>query len=426
MKARGSSPFLLWLIWVIWLPFVIPNIIGLFQSHPPLARLIVTLVAVALFFALYLWVTWRNVQRLFGASPPTGRWQASPWLPIAILCALSITIVLLYKGLGTPFIFTSAYIAGRLPTMRAVQAVIALALLVLVLGSLNNPNWSDLGQGIVLIVVVGIVTISMVRSVTTGRELRVAREEIARLAVMTERLRIARDLHDLLGHNLSLIALKSELAGRLLSVSPERAAVEIGDVEQVARTTLEEVREAVGNYRQPTLLSELNGAQEMLAAAGIVYHYEGDESIMDALPTAIEAVLAWTVREGVTNVIRHSRAHQCTIRVKRERQAVCVEVIDDGVGVPPVSTAQQRVASPTGGPGNGGNGLRGLAERVAALGGQCEAGSRAGGGFLLTVSVPLVQKNRDAQTPGAAASRAQRVPVVPEHTDRNGERSEQL
>jgi two-component system sensor histidine kinase DesK len=311
--------------------------------------------------------------------------------------------------------------------MRAVQAVVALTLLVLVLGSLNDPNWSDLGQGIVLIAVVGIVTISMVRSVSTGRELRVAREEIARLAVMTERLRIARDLHDLLGHNLSLIALKSELAGRLLDVSPERAAVEIGDVEQVARTTLQEVREAVGNYRQPTLSSELHGAEEILAAAGIAYRYEGDESIMDTLPTAIEAVLAWTVREGVTNVIRHSRAHQCIIRVTREKQTICVEVIDDGVGVPPLPAAQPRGVSSTGGLGNGGNGLRGLAERVAALGGLCEAGSRNGGGFLLTVSLPLAQKYHDAQAPGAAsASRAQRVPVAPEHAGRNGERSEQL
>ena len=146
---------------------------------------------------------------------------------------------------------------------------------------------------------------------------------------------------------------------------------------------------------------------------------------MDALPTAIEAVLAWTVREGVTNVIRHSRAHQCTIRVKREGQAVCVEVIDDGVGVPLASVAQPKITISTGAPGNGGNGLRGLAERVAALGGQCEAGSRVGGGFLLTVSLPLAQKNHHTQTPAATASLPLRVPVAPEHSDSIGERSEQ-
>ena len=377
----GLSPFLLWLIWVIWLPFAMSDIIGFFQSHPPLVRLIATLAAVALFFAVYIWATWQNVQRLVGTAVPTGSWQASPWLPIAVLVALSIVIVILYKGIGTPFIFTSAYMAGRLPTVRAIQAVVALALLIAAFG-FRDPNWSYLAQGIVIVLVVGLVTISMVRAITTGRELRVAREEIARLAVMTERLRIARDLHDLLGHNLSLIALKSELAGRLISVAPERATVEIGDVERVARTTLQEVREAVSAYRQPTLSSELHAAHEILFAAGIAYRYEGNESVMGTLPTAVETLLSWAVREGVTNVIRHSRARQCTVRMQRESHSACVEVIDDGVARP------QDAAS------RGGNGLRGLAERVEALGGNFEAGPRVGGGYRLAVSVPVVQAER--------------------------------
>ncbi len=204
---------------------------------------------------------------------------------------------------------------------------------------------------------------------------------------MTERLRIARDLHDLLGHNLSLIALKSELAGRLIGVAPERATVEIGDVERVARTTLQEVREAVSAYRQPTLSSELHAAREILFAAGIAHRYEGNESIMGTLPTAVETLLSWAVREGVTNVIRHSRARQCTVRMKRESHAACVEVIDDGV-------ARPQDAASSGSNGNGGNGLRGLAERVEALSGNFEAGPRVGGGYRLAVSVPVVQSER--------------------------------
>ena len=236
---------------------------------------------------------------------------------------------------------------------------------------------------------------------------RAAREEVARLAVMTERLRIARDLHDLLGHNLSLIVLKSELARRLVGVSPERAVVEISDVEQVTRSTLQEVREAVGNYRQPTLSNELHGAQEILAAAGIAYRYESDESNesdessqsdLETFPTAIEAALAWAIREGVTNVIRHSLAHQCTIRVTRDMYDAHVEVLDDGAGDALVSATQPKDAVPAngtnnGGTGsNGGNGLRGLAERVETLGGHFQAGPRAGGGFCLAVSVPLAQR----------------------------------
>lgn len=138
---------------------------------------------------------------------------------------------------------------------------------------------------------------------------------------------MARDLHDLLGHTLSLSTLKSELAGRLVESEPARAAAEIQAVERVARQTLREVREAVVGYRQPQLASEMDGARQLLEAAGIacqIKHTSG------SLPPAADAVLAWTVREGVTNVIRHSRTHHCTIRVLCAGASVCTEVVDDG------------------------------------------------------------------------------------------------
>ena len=380
------APYFVWVIWIIWMPFIIPDIIKLFQSHPSMLRLIATLVAVAFFFAVYLWATWRNVQRLVSSSSLTEHTGISQWLLIAVLFIISVAIVQLDNSLGTPFIFTSAYIGGRLPTVRAAQSVILLALLVLVLGSLNaHPDWSYLGQGAILIAGVGIVTICIVRTITTGRELQLAREEIARLAVTAERLRIARDLHDLLGHNLSLITLKSELAGRLISVAPERAANEIGDVEHVARTTLQEVREAVGNYRQSTLANELLAAQQILMAAGIVYTCEENEDIQGTLPPVIEAVLSWTVREGVTNVIRHSRARHCTVRVTRDTHDAHVEVIDDGTKTSVLPAAHIVKTAST-----ASNGLRGLTERIAALGGRCEAQAQERGGFRLAVSVPLV------------------------------------
>ncbi|MDQ2902431.1 MAG: sensor histidine kinase [Chloroflexota bacterium] len=429
VSPSGSrSPYLLWLVWIIWLPFFVPPIGSLILAHPPLPRLMFLLMGVALFVGLYLWATWRNAQRLSGISSSPGRTGASSWLLIAGFLALSAVLALLVHGMSRgsellePFIFTTAYVAGRLPTVRAGQVVLALTLLTAAGSWLLGLSWLVFMPGIVYIAVVGAVVISITRLVTTGQELRAAREEIARLAVMTERLRIARDLHDLLGHNLSLIALKSELARRLMAVAPERAAVEIGDVEKVARTTLQEVREAVGSYRQPTLASQLHGAQEILAAAGMGYRYEGDESIMDTLPTAIEAILAWTVREGVTNVIRHSHAHQCTICVARARQDVCVEVIDDGAGSVPLSALQPNAAA-----GSGGNGLRGLAERVAALGGHCEAGPGADGGFRLAVSVPLVQRNHAVEmTRTGVTPPAPRGQVAPAgRSDSAGERDGQ-
>jgi two-component system sensor histidine kinase DesK len=277
---------------------------------------------------------------------------------------------------------------------KAVAVGIVFMLLAVIVSRFAGLTLVDLVQAIVFIPAVIFIVKSVLWSITTSWELTAARKEIARLAVTTERLRIARDLHDLLGHNLSLIALKSELARRLVGVSPERAVIEIGDVEQVARTTLQEVREAVANYRQPTLLNELQGAQEILTAAGITYSYEDAKNNGDTLPTSVEAVLAWTVREGVTNVIKHSRAHSCTIRMAHTKQLASVEVIDDGIAIP---QPQDKGATNVNNNG-GGNGLKGLAERVATLGGQFDAKSRIDGGFRLAVSVPVVQKVRTTGT----------------------------
>jgi two-component system sensor histidine kinase DesK len=330
---------------------------------------------------------------------------------------LSLVIVLLggneWQGL---IFFTCGYVGGSLSVRWTIFTATMLALLATGIGWLNGYGLPDLVQTIVFVPAIILITRIVMLSITTSWQLNDARKEIAHLAVETERLRIARDLHDLLGHSLSLIALKSELAKRLVNVAPERATVEISDVESVARTTLQEVREAVSAFRQPTLKSELSAAQQILAAAGIVYHFEGDESMIDALPTTIEAVLSWTVREGVTNVIRHSHAHQCTIHVTRNTDEIGIEVLDDGVGFTSVDSA-----------GTKGNGLRGLTERVEQLGGRCEAFPREGGGFLLAVSLPLTQQRHDVISPGTiTATLMQQVPVDPPvGLDSAIERSEQ-
>jgi two-component system sensor histidine kinase DesK len=207
-------------------------------------------------------------------------------------------------------------------------------------------------------------------------QLHAARAALARQAVDRERLRFARDLHDLLGHSLSLVILKSELAGRLLPASPARAAVEIADVERTARESLRQVREAVAGYRQPVLERELAAARELLAAAGIGHRVEDSAG---PLPAALDGLLAWAVREGVTNVIRHSRARVCEIRVDRSRGAVRLVVADDGGGAAEAST-------------NGGHGLTGLAERAAAHGARIEAAPRPEGGFRLLVSAPAPEE----------------------------------
>jgi two-component system sensor histidine kinase DesK len=399
--GKKRSPYLLWSIWVIWLPFFVPALLSFFQSHPSLPRLIISLAGAALFVFTYLWGTLRNAQRLISLTETSPRFSWQAWLTVALLTALSLSLTVNNGSVwGSLFIFTAAYAAGRLPTFQAALALLVLEAITLSGVLFGHLHWSDIASGLVLIAMVGIVVIGVVRSIATDRELRLAREEIARLAVTTERLRIARDLHDLLGHNLSLIALKSELAGRLLSVAPERAATEISDVEQVARSTLEEVREAVSNYRQPTLANELHAASEILAAAGIAYRYQGEESTDEALPASLEALLSWTVREGVTNVIRHSRARHCIIRATRTRQQAGIEILDDGTGILDQESASHK--------SYGGNGLRGLKERAMALGGQCETGLRATGGFRLAVSVPLTpgKSQESDEAPGQSVTRS--------------------
>jgi len=233
-------------------------------------------------------------------------------------------------------------------------------------------------------------------------ELQEARAELASMAVAEERERFARDLHDLLGHSLSVIALKAELAGRLLADGPPDAANEVAELEQVARTALREVREAVSGYRQPTLEGELAGARMALSAAGI--EAEVEEARV-ALDPAVEAVLAWAVREGATNVIRHSGAHRCTFKISVSLTDAMVEVIDDGRGarlpsyapVPSYAGVASGSRVATGGDdrGNfrsvGGHGLEGLAERAELLNGRTESGPLPDGGYRLAVTVPVAR-----------------------------------
>jgi two-component system sensor histidine kinase DesK len=201
--------------------------------------------------------------------------------------------------------------------------------------------------------------------------LRESRRERARLAVADERDRIARDLHDLVGHSLSVIAVKTELARRLVAMDPRQAEKELADIDTVVRRALSEVRQAVTNYRQPTLAGELASAQRAAASAGIDCRVESPDSW--SLPAPVDGALAWTVREGVTNVLRHSRATHCTIELSLVDCVAEVAITDDGVG--PSESGR-------------GYGLIGLTERAEALGGSLTSGPSGPTGFCVRVRVP--------------------------------------
>ena len=215
---------------------------------------------------------------------------------------------------------------------------------------------------------------------------------MAQLAASEERLRLARDMHDLTGQSLSVITLKSELAARLLSRlpgSPERDRVhdEIEQVAAVSRQTLHDIREAISGYRRPTLAVEIITARAALVSAGIAV--EDDPGLILASGTFdpdAEAALAWCLREAVTNVVRHSGAKHCRISLTSQQDSVTLVVSDDGGGhVPPAGRRTPGRRRPAAAAGTG---LRGMSERLSAAGGSLELRPDARPGFCLTATVP--------------------------------------
>lgn len=383
LVASSGISFQLWRLYQhFWLVCLLFPIVSLVQASLTPARLFLALAALVFFAASYTWLMWPHP-----ASSEARKRSQSPtsFILLAVLVALVLVLCLLYgSAFLWLFIGLSAIAGMMLPMGKAFIAVVMFTLLPLVIsmgtsGGTARVDWLQIIPLMLLVRGIGVDMIGVARLSGAIRELQAAREELARVAVREERQRLSRDLHDLLGHALSMITLKSELAGRLVEQEPARAAQEIREVERVARLTLREVREAVAGYRQPRLESELNGARQILSAAGILCHVERSTGELDP---STDAVLAWTVREGVTNVIRHSRAHNCFIRITHQNSSVCAEVMNDGSRRQPLEEVKARTSS----------GLSGLGERVNSQGGCMEAGplqETSNEGFRLWVELPI-------------------------------------
>ncbi|MEV4503732.1 sensor histidine kinase [Streptomyces klenkii] len=220
-------------------------------------------------------------------------------------------------------------------------------------------------------------------------ELEEARETQARLAVAEERLRFGRDLHDVLGRNLAVIALKSELAVQLARRGSPAAVDQMTEVQRMAQDSQREVREVVRGYREADLHTELVGARGVLSAADIECRI--DDTVGKALPPAVQSVLAWVVREGTTNVLRHADAERCAVRLRVAAGAKAVLVMENN-----------GVREPDRDPGSAsGSGLAGLRERLTVLGGTLTYEHRANATFRLTAEVPL-EGVLPADAPGGA------------------------
>jgi two-component system, NarL family, sensor histidine kinase DesK len=323
-----------------------------------------------------IWFCFALFVVLYAAVMRGGPLASRPAGTLAVIAGLALLPAAML-ALGAPssfellFVFFVAAAGMRLQARAAWAVIIATAAGVGIADVAAGEGASAANARVLTIFALGAMMTAFSRQIRVNRELRAAREELARLAVTDERLRIARDLHDLLGHSLSVINLKSELAGRLVREAPDRAAAELADVQAVGRQALAEVREAVQGYRQLSLEDALAGARSALAAAGIEYDIDQPPE----LPPEVDEVFAWAVREGTTNVVRHSGAGRCAVRIRDEAGEAVVEVEDDGSS-PPLQT-------------DTGSGLAGLAERAGRIRGRLEAGAGPGGGFRLRVVVPL-------------------------------------
>lgn len=369
----------------LWLPVLVA--IGLlFFLVGPLGREIrqpidtpargLTYVGLAAFVLVYLWAIPRDL---------AGRRRGHLRAAVTILAALALAVSLLdVRSMWTVLFIATAAGAGRLrPSLAALGGVAATSVLAAVAPLAHASDVArsaDLVRTLessVEVALIGLVVIGFSQYQRTSQELRRAQAEVARAATELERARISRDLHDLLGHSLSMIALKTELARRLIGRDPERAAVELADVEEVVRTSLRDVRQAVAGYRQVDLEAELEGARIALVAAGFQVRIERPEERLDR---ATDALLGWVVREGATNIVRHSRGSQCSISIEQTGDEVRLEVLDDGAKPAPGARTRTTVGT--------GRGLRGVAERLAQAGGSMTSGWREGDGFALVVTVP--------------------------------------
>jgi two-component system sensor histidine kinase DesK len=291
------------------------------------------------------------------------------WVLYAVLAGLFVAEL--------PFAHATAFVmavlmtiptVGRLGT-RSVPVIVALALAALLVPVAIPAwhvglaaSWDDVTP--VAIPILALMTFVVNRALISSHALAEARADFACLAAENERFRIARDLHDLLGHSLTTITVKAGLAARLGASEHHRAATEMAEVEQLTRQALAEVRAAVASYREVTLAGELATGRQLLRAAGISADFP---RAVDDVDPKYRELFGWVVREGLTNVVRHSRATACAVRLS----ASAIEIADNGVG----------------GTAPAGNGLTGLRERVTAAGGSIDAGPARPAGWRLRVSL---------------------------------------
>ncbi len=394
-----------WLFAAIWLVYLSQPASTAWSRHDPMRRYLGlgTLIAFSAVFIAVFVVSRRREDR-----------RVPREVAVAGLATEAVLIGFAYYSVGQDasalLIYLSVMAVFLLPS-RAGWLVVAAAVVTSLAVPAMVTGWQPDGTMAFQIVVSALAAFGVAQLILRNMQLAEARNEITRLALADERNRFARDLHDILGHSLTVVAVKAELAGRLAGQNPARAEAEIADVERIARQALADVRAAAAGYREVTLDGELASARTALTAAGIEADLPDEE--ISGIPRLRQELFGWAVREAVTNVIRHSAATRCVIRVTPDE----VEISDDGVGpggrppallprgTTPGPRSPLRAEAPAGTvPADqpagdafqdscpdrprAGHGLNGLRERAAAEGAVVTVGRSALGGFRLRVRMP--------------------------------------
>lgn len=325
-------------------------------GRPPTATgLAASLAGVTVFLVLYL--------RGYGSSGTRALWSAAGVAVVGYLLQP-------FGGIwGVFLVYACGMLAYVQPRRRAIVALLLLAASYAAFVWLAEVSAWEAAPTLFFGAMVAIASLYSAAFAFKNRELAQSREEARRLAVLAERERISRDLHDVLGHTLTLVAVKADLAGKLLERDPAAARREIEEIRGAVRGSLAELRAAVSGMRSATLAAELAGARSALSSAGIGHELRVEAG---ALPPAVETALAYVLREAVTNVVRHSGASRCTVVLARDGSGAHLEVHDDGRG--PAGSEE-------------GHGIAGMRQRLAPLGGRIAIHERSG--TRLLASVPL-------------------------------------
>jgi len=310
-----------------------------------------TLAAIAAFLPLYFWGYWVR-----------GRMAL---LPIGAIFLLGLLVEPSNPGADVFFVYAGAF-AYRVGPPRVAIGVLAGIVLVMIPAGVYAGG--DPQELVCTTSITGLIGAVVIYATDSGHKLRKAQREARELAVVAERERIGRDLHDLLGHTLSVIVLKSELASRLAPIDPQRSVAEIQEVERISRDALAEVRRAVRGDGAASFSDELQRGRTALDTAGVALQSEVTDAHLDE---AHERALAFVLREALTNVVRHSRATQCVVRLAIADEAIRLSVVDNGIG----------------GMAPEGAGLAGMRARLATVGGTVQRGGA--GGTSLTITIPM-------------------------------------